>query len=280
MPTIWGALDSFFHPIYSRNHLLVSLRFSTLGSGSSGNSAFVATNNVRVLVDAGFSYRSLTKRLAQIGEDIDKIDAVLVSHEHSDHAKGLAMLAKKAKVPFYMTEVTADSLDWGDVKPQVETFPAGSRLSIGDLEIDTFTIPHDATDPVGFCLRQNGFKVGLVTDLGYMTASIKHRILGCDLLMLESNHDLEMLKMGPYPWSVKQRVMSRVGHLSNQAVGDFLASDFDRSARTIILAHLSGNNNHPEIARMFAEQALQRVGAVETRLLVAAQDGPSEVFEF
>lgn len=258
----------------------MSLRFSTLGSGSSGNSAFVATSNVRVLVDAGFSYRALTKRLAEIGEDIESIDAVLVSHEHSDHCKGLVTMAKRQEIPFYMTEMTADALDWGGVEPRIELFPAGSRLSIGDLEIDTFTIPHDAADPVGFCLRTNGFKLGLVTDLGYMTASIKHRIQGCDLLMLESNHDLEMLKVGPYPWSVKQRVMSRVGHLSNQAVGDFLASDFDRVARAIILAHLSGNNNHPEIARMFAEQALERAGAVDTRLLVAAQDGPSEVFEF
>lgn len=273
-------LDSGFHPIYSRSHCLVSLRYSTLGSGSKGNSGFVATDKVRILVDAGFSYRSLNMRLAEIGEDIEKIDAVLLSHEHSDHAKGLAMLAKKAKVPFYMTEMTAETLDWGDRNPRIETFVAGSRLSIGDLEIDTFTIPHDAVDPVGFCVRHNGFKLGLVTDLGYMTASIKHRIQSCDLLLLESNHDLEMLKVGPYPWSVKQRVMSRVGHLSNQAVGDFLASDFDRAARTIILGHLSGNNNHPEIARINAEQALTRAGAVDTRLLVAAQDGPSEVFEF
>ncbi len=258
----------------------MSLRFSTLGSGSSGNAAFVATSKVRVLVDAGFSFRQLTQRLAAIGEDIDKIDAVLVSHEHSDHAKGLAMLAKKTKAPFYMTEMTATAMDWNGVEARIETFPAGSRLAIGDLEIDSFTIPHDAVDPVGFCLRQNGFKLGLVTDLGYMPGSIKHCIQGCDLLLLESNHDLEMLKVGPYPWSVKQRVMSRVGHLSNLAVGDFLASDFDRVARTIILAHLSGNNNHPEIARMFAEQALARAGAGDTRVLVAAQDAPSEVFEF
>jgi phosphoribosyl 1,2-cyclic phosphodiesterase len=188
------------------------------------------------------------------------------------------MLAKKTKAPFYMTEMTAAALDWGDVAPRIETFSAGSRLAIGDLEIDSFTIPHDAVDPVGFCLRQNGFKLGLVTDLGYMPASIKHSIRGCDLLLLESNHDLEMLKVGPYPWSVKQRVMSRVGHLSNLAVGDFLASDFDRVARTIILAHLSGNNNHPEIARMFAEQALARAGAADTRVLVAAQDSPERGF--
>ncbi|MBI1355207.1 MAG: MBL fold metallo-hydrolase [Acidobacteria bacterium] len=256
------------------------MRFSILGSGSSGNAAFLASSNARVLVDAGFSFRQLNKRMAAIGESIENLDAVLISHEHSDHVAGLEVLARKVGAPIYMTEMTADAMAWGVKPPHVETFAAGSRLSIGDLEIDTFTIPHDAVDPVGFCVRQNGFKVGLVTDLGYVTASIKHRIQGCDLLMLESNHDLEMLKVGPYPWSVKQRVMSRVGHLSNQAVGDFLASDFDRSTRTVVLAHLSGNNNHPEIARMFAEQALGRAGAADTRLLVAAQDQPSEVFEF
>ena len=258
----------------------MSLRFSILGSGSSGNAAFVGSDKVRLLVDAGFSCRQLTKRLAAIGESIEGLDGVLVSHEHSDHVAGLSVLARKIGVPIYMTEMTAGAMDWGPVRPHVETFAAGSRISIGDLEIDTFTIPHDAVDPVGFCVRQNGFKLGLVTDLGYVTSSIKRRIQGCDLLVLESNHDLEMLKVGPYPWSVKQRVMSRVGHLSNQAVSDFLASDFDRSTRTVVLAHLSGNNNHPEIARMFAEQALSRAGAAGARLLVASQDQPSEVFEF
>ncbi len=257
----------------------MSLRVNLLGSGSSGNAALVRTDRVRVLIDAGFSFRSLSKRLAAIGEDPRNLDAVLVSHEHSDHIAGLPTLLKKTKIPVYLTDLTADAMEWADPQPAVETFRAGARLTIGDLEIDTFTVPHDAVDPVGFRFRSNGCKVAHVTDLGYMTESIKHAIRGCDMVVLESNHDLEMLKVGPYPWFVKQRVMSRVGHLSNQAVHDFLTSEFDLSTRILVLAHLSGNNNHPAIARMEAEEALKRAGA-KTRLTVASQDEPSEVFEF
>ena len=258
----------------------MSMQVTVLGSGSSGNAAFVKTAGARILVDAGFSYRQLAKRLGEIGEDPTKLDAILVSHEHSDHVIGLPQTIKRTGAPVYLTELTADSLDWGDKKPVLKTFQAGTRLKIGDVEIDTFTIPHDAVDPVGFCVRHGNAKVGLVTDLGYVTESIKHRLKGCDMLLLESNHDVEMLKVGPYPWFVKQRVMSRVGHLSNQAVCDYLASDFDVSTRVLVLAHLSDNNNHPEIARMFADQALRQAGAVDTRLLVAQQGSPSEVFEF
>jgi phosphoribosyl 1,2-cyclic phosphodiesterase len=251
-----------------------------LGSGSRGNAALVTTARAKVLVDAGFSFRSLCRRLAEIGERAEALDAVLISHEHSDHVSGLQTLSRKIKAPIYLTARTEHAIDWGEKKPHIETFEAGARLVVGDLEIDTYTIPHDAVDPVGFAFRQNGFKVGLATDLGYMTESIKRHMRGCDMLVLESNHDLEMLKVGPYPWFVKQRVMSRVGHLSNQAVSDFLVEEFDRDTRILVLAHLSGNNNHPEIARMFADQALRQAGAAATRLVVADQDRPSEVFEF
>ena len=255
-----------------------SLRVCVLGSGSGGNAAFLATEKVRLLVDAGFSFREITKRLRAIGEDPANLDAVLISHEHSDHVKGLRQLSKKLKCPVYMTRLTEEALGWDDIPLRVEPFDAGHGLVIGDLEIDTFTIPHDATDPVAFCVRHNGSKAGLVTDLGYMPDSVKHHIRGCDFLLLESNHDLEMLKVGPYPWFVKQRVMSRVGHLSNHAVSDFLAGDFDRSSRWLVLGHLSENNNHPEVARMFADMALQQIGS-QTRLVVAEQHRPSEVFE-
>jgi len=258
----------------------LGLRVSILGSGSRGNAALVTTSRVRVLVDAGFSFRSLCKRMAEIGESAEGLDAVLISHEHSDHVSGLQVLSRKVSVPIYMTGRTDGAIEWGEKRPHVETFKAGAKLAIGDLEIETFTIPHDAVDPVGFTFRQNGCKVGVATDLGYMTESIKRHIAGCDMLVLESNHDLEMLKVGPYPWFVKQRVMSRVGHLSNQAVSDYLSAEFDLATRILVLAHLSGNNNHPEIARMFADQALQQAGAAQTRLLVADQDRPSEVFEF
>jgi len=260
----------------------MSLRISILGSGSKGNAALVSTDRVRVLVDAGFSFRSLTQRLAAIGESADDLDAILVSHEHSDHIKGLRTLLKKQKrpTPVYLTARTAGELEWGEPNTAVEMFEAGAQLTIGDLEVDTFTTPHDAIDPVGFCFKAGGYKIAHVTDLGYLTESIKHRIHGADMLILESNHDLDMLKVGPYPWFVKQRVMSRVGHLSNEAVSEYVTSGFDPATRILVLAHLSGNNNHPEVARMFAGDALEKRGASETRLLVAQQDEPSEVFEF
>lgn len=251
-----------------------------MGSGSGGNATLIATEKVRLLVDIGFSFRETCKRLKSVGEDPQRIDAVLISHEHSDHIAGLPQLAKRLKAPIHITALTNDALDWNSVKPQLEYFEAGRRLTIGDIEIDSFTVPHDAVDPVAFCFRAQGVKVGLVTDLGYMPESVRRHISGCDLLMIESNHDLDMLKVGPHPWFVKQRVMSRVGHLSNQAVSDFLSTDFDRSTRTLILSHLSDANNHPAIARLFAQSALEQACARDTRIVVAEQQRPTEVFEF
>lgn len=249
-----------------------------MGSGSRGNATFVATERTRLLVDAGFSFRQITKRLKAIGEEPENLDGVLVSHEHSDHIKGLQQIAKRLKCPIYLTERTEQTIDWGSVDPRIETFQAGQTLRIADLDIDSFTIPHDAADPVAFAVRYQGLKAGLVTDLGYMTESVKHKIRGSDLLMLESNHDLDMLKVGPYPWFVKQRVMSRVGHLSNHAVSDFLAADLPSECRWLVLAHLSESNNHPEVARLFADTALKHKGA-GTRLVVADQHRSTEVFE-
>jgi len=163
--------------------------------------------------------------------------------------------------------------------PRLEPFQAGARFAVGDIEIDSFTIPHDAVDPVGFSFRAQGLKIGLVTDLGYIPDSIKFHLRGSHLLLLESNHDLETLRCGSYPWAVKQRVMSRNGHLSNDTVGDYLAHEFDPSTGTVILGHLSEHNNHPEIARMVAQEALDRRG-LATRLLLASQKEPTEVFRF
>ena len=251
-----------------------------MGSGSGGNATLIATEKVRLLVDIGFSFRETCKRLRAVGEDPKRIDAVLISHEHSDHVAGLPQLAKRLKAPIHITPLTNDALDWNSVEPELEHFDAGRRLTIGDIDIDTFTVPHDAADPVAFCFRAQGVKVGLVTDLGYMPESVRRQISGCDLLMIESNHDLDMLKVGPHPWFVKQRVMSRVGHLSNQALSDFLSTDFDRSTQVVILSHLSDANNHPAIARLFAQSALEQACARDTRIVVAEQKRPTEVFRF
>lgn len=232
-----------------------------------------------MLVDAGLSVRELTRRLALIGETPERLDAILITHEHSDHIAGLARLARRFQIPVYVSRFTAPSLDWEDCAPKLELFQAGGTITIGEIEIHSFTIPHDAADPVGFCFLVQGIKIGLVTDLGYITDSIKFHLRGTHVLLLESNHDLEMLKVGPYPWAVKQRVMGRNGHLSNERVCDFLLRDLDRSTVNLILGHLSEHNNHPERVRVPAAQALEQ-RALSTTLTIAEQKVPSPVFQF
>ena len=254
---------------------------SMLASGSRGNSAIVASATTKILVDAGISGRETFKRMKSLGEDPHSLSAILITHEHSDHIYGLATLAKRLRIPVFMTGSTHHAWarahrDEHGEKPQLEKFErfeSGHRFQIGDIEVKPFTIPHDAADPVGFTFRAEGVKVGFATDLGYLPASVRDHLRGCDVLVMESNHDLEMLRVGPYPWAVKQRVMSRVGHLSNSALADFFSNDYDNSATFVVLAHLSQENNHPEIARREAERALAtRGGLFCNRVLLAPQN--------
>jgi len=177
-----------------------------------------------------------------------------------------------------ITRLTADSIPWGDFEPVLDSFGAGTSFRVGDIDVNSFTIPHDAIDPVGFCFQAEGIKIGLVTDLGYVTESIKVHIRRADLLIMESNHDLEMLKVGPYPWSVKQRVMGRKGHLSNDVVSEFIRNDLDVATSTLVLGHISEHNNHPELVRETALRALN--GRLFTRLVVAEPRLQSEVFTY
>jgi phosphoribosyl 1,2-cyclic phosphodiesterase len=253
-----------------------------LASGSSGNAALLATENTRILVDAGLSMRETARRLAAIGEDLARIDAILVTHEHADHVAGLPVLARNRNVRaiVYMTHLTAPSIDWGPARPaRLETFQAGAGFAIGDIEVQSFSIPHDACDPVGFCCEAQGVRIGVATDLGYIPESVKYHLRRADLLLLEANHDLDMLKVGPYPWSVKQRVMSRVGHLSNLVMHDYLLQDLNSTTAHLVLGHLSEQNNHPEIVRLMASQALGQRG-LRPSLSIAAQHHPSEMFQF
>jgi phosphoribosyl 1,2-cyclic phosphodiesterase len=237
-------------------------------------------------VDAGISCRETFKRLKATGEDPRQLSAIVITHEHSDHVYGLLVLAKKLSVPVFMTGAThaawAKAMrDDEGVRPQLaklELFSSGRGFQIGDIAVMPFTIPHDAVDPVGFTFRAEGVKVGFVTDLGGILENVKDRLRGCDALVIESNHDREMLKNGPYPWSVRQRVMSSDGHLSNEKLAKFLRDDYDGGASYIVLAHLSEQNNHPEIARREAEKALSQRGPTlwSNRVLVAAQMEPLE----
>ncbi len=258
---------------------------SVLASGSRGNTAIVESSRARLLVDAGISCRETFKRVKLSGRDPREISAILITHEHSDHICGLATLAKKLSIPVFMTGAThqawARSLrDESGELPQIaklEIFSSGRSFEIADITVTPFTIPHDAADPVGFTFRAEGTKVGIATDLGYMPASVRDHLRRCDVLVIESNHDLEMLRVGPYPWSVKQRVMSRVGHLSNESLAQFFAEDYDGGASYIVLAHLSEENNHPEIALRAAEEALGRqMTLLSNRVMLAAQGAPTE----
>jgi len=232
-----------------------------------------------VLIDAGIGRREIAKRLAAIGEDLTRLDAVLVTHEHSDHVSGLQALVKffAGRLPIYMTGRTAPFLDWGECAPVVETFQAGCGFTIGDFDITSFTIPHDAVDPVGYTVRADGIKVAIATDLGYIPDSLRVHFRDTDVLVLESNHDLEMLRVGPYPWSVKQRVMSRRGHLSNEVTAEFIRNDLDSRVSTLILGHLSEHNNHPELVRRAGADALEG-RALFTQLFVAEPGVQSPVF--
>ncbi len=230
-------------------------------------------------MDVGFSKKETYARLNAAGERVDGLDALVISHEHSDHVNGLKGLALDSKAAVYITGATRDALQWDPRLARVEFFTAGTKFTLGDIEITPFSVPHDAADPVAFTLETQGVKIGLVTDLGYISELVRQRVLGCHCLIFESNHDLEMLKSGPYPWYVKQRVMSRQGHLSNDATGEFLCGEYDGAAALLVLAHLSEQNNHPEIARWSASKAL-RARANPAELHLARQSEPTPVFRF
>lgn len=231
-----------------------------------------------MLVDAGLSRREIVRRLAVIGEDIDCLDAILITHEHSDHTTGLAAIVKTAerKIPVYLTHGTARFIEWGECAPVVESFQAGCSFSVGDFDIASFTIPHDAADPVGYTIAAKGIKIAIATDLGYIPGSLSVHLRSVDVLLLESNHDLEMLRVGPYPWPVKQRVMSRRGHLSNEVAADFIENDLDTGVSTLVLGHISEHNNHPELVRRMGLKAL--TGRLFTKLVVAEPGIQSEAF--
>jgi phosphoribosyl 1,2-cyclic phosphodiesterase len=254
------------------------------------------TERTRLLVDAGLGRRETLARFAAIERDLpaqaglDRLDGILITHEHIDHCGGLPQALGLWRAPVFVTEATLAELRrllperLAKRMDRVETIAAGQRFTVGDIEVSAFAVPHDAVDPIAFTFRANGTKVSVVTDLGYLPALVRYHLRDSDCLILESNHDLEMLKVGPYPWVVKQRVMSRTGHLSNHAVSEFLADAeaFDSRARYLVLAHLSEQNNNPELARLSAEEALSRrpaESAFEGELLLASQHTPLRPLE-
>jgi len=271
----WGVLS--YHQTDKEGPAIVQV--SILASSSSGNAALVASTRTRLLIDAGLSRKDTFERLATVGISPESLDAILITHEHSDHVSGLPAIAKKLDIPVFVSRLTAPAIPWGEFTPKLELFQAVSTFVIGDIEISSFTIPHDAVDPVGFSLCAEGIKVSIATDLGYLPDSVRFKLAGSDVLLLESNHDIEMLKVGPYPWSVKQRVMGRMGHLSNEVACNFVRDSLDTRTTTLILGHLSEHNNHPELVRLMGSQALEG-RALFTRLVVAVPGKATEAFRY
>jgi phosphoribosyl 1,2-cyclic phosphodiesterase len=252
---------------------------SILGSGSKGNATFIKTDRARLIIDAGFSRKELGARLEAIGQAPDGIDAVLITHEHADHVSALKGLLKELPIQAYMTWGTIRALGAENFELNGSTIvpiQAGAPFMVGDVEVFPFQVPHDAAEPVAFRLRAQGVQVSQLTDVGHFSDAVAENLQGADVLILESNHDLEMLRHGPYPWNLKQRLLGRFGHLSNTAVGRFIYDQFDGRAEHLLLAHLSLRNNHPELARHEALRALQRKGFVKTRLNVTGQDVPGQ----
>lgn len=257
---------------------------TVLASGSRGNCTVVSTSYGSVLVDAGISCRETLKRMKAAGEDPRQLKAIVISHEHNDHVAGMEVLSRKLKIPVYMTQATYES--WRrstrdeEGRPakleRYEPFQAGKSFSIGDIAVNPFTTCHDAADPCGFTFYAEGLKVGIVIDLGCITRNVSYALRGCDGLMIESNHDIEMLRNGAYPEMVKHRIRSRDGHLSNSDLARFFEDEYDGNAAFIVLAHLSEENNHPELARRTASKALSgKVNLFQaSTLTIAHQDKP------
>jgi phosphoribosyl 1,2-cyclic phosphodiesterase len=250
---------------------------SVLGSGSRGNATFIKTEQVRLLIDAGMSRKEIARRLEHIGEDPNGVDVVLITHEHNDHASGLKTLLKDLPAQAYlspgtMKEVRAREPEMAD--SSLVSVTPGVTFVVGDAEIMPFPVPHDAAQPVAFSVTSGGVKVTQLTDTGYIPDAVALHLRGSHLLILESNHDLEMLRIGPYPWSLKQRLMGRYGHLSNTAAGRFFREQYDGKAERVLLAHLSSKNNHPELARQEAARALRDRGLSPDQIQVTSQDQP------
>ncbi len=261
----------------------MALSFTLLGSGSSGNVTLVSNGDTHILVDVGLSGRETVKRLADCGMRPERISAIVLSHEHGDHCRGVTPFVKHLDIPVFLTDGTyaASGLTLDERKRQrIET---GRAFDINGVVFTPFAVPHDAADPIAMTIEKEGVKIAIVLDLGYVSNLVVERLKGCDAIVIESNHDVNMLKVGPYPWALKQRVMSRRGHLSNDLVAEYLANGFDGKARHVVLAHLSENNNLPELALLTAQRAIEersRFGAVQTRLELALRDRISTTFKY
>ncbi|WP_342542582.1 MBL fold metallo-hydrolase [Paenisporosarcina sp. FSL H8-0542] len=241
------------------------MRFSVLASGSSGNAIYVETEEHSFLVDAGLSGRKMEELFASVDRNVKNLSGILVTHEHSDHIKGLGILARKYKVPIY-----ANAKTWMAMEHLVGNIPLEQRFhfdmetvkTFGSLDIQSFAVSHDAADPMFYVFHENGRKLVLITDTGYVSDRMKGHIKGADSFVFESNHDVGMLQMGRYPWSVKRRILSDVGHVSNEDAAVAMSEVVEEKPTRIYLSHLSKDNNMKDLARMSVTQTLESCGII------------------
>lgn len=258
------------------------IEFAVLGSGSSGNSAVVCYGETRILVDAGLSARQLKVRLEEIGVDPDSLTAIVLTHEHGDHVQGLEVFCRKRPLPVYATVHTSHIVQQDKIKKaQISwrKFEAGSCFTVGDIEIDSFNVPHDAVDPVGFVFRSPGGSLGILSDVGHVTRLIIERLKGVDSLFVESNYDDIMLQNDEKrPWSLKQRISNRHGHLSNKQTAELLKEVATADLNRVILGHLSSDCNTAEKALEFARGALGEIGLTDVEVECAERKSPTPLY--
>jgi phosphoribosyl 1,2-cyclic phosphodiesterase len=257
----------------------MSFTICILASGSKGNATYISDGHTSILLDAGLSAIQIERRMESRGLQMDEINAVVVSHDHIDHIQGAGVLSRRYRLPVYITcpTLAAGQKQLGKIK-ETKYFKSGHPFSVGTLVMHPFSVSHDAADPVGFTITNSDTKkIGIATDLGIVTGLVEEHLKACALLVLEANHDLQMLEKGPYPWEVKQRVRSRLGHLSNEQSRDLLCNVLHASLQHVILGHISETNNEPGRAHDAVCAALSGVADGIPKVTVASQERAGEV---
>jgi phosphoribosyl 1,2-cyclic phosphodiesterase len=270
------------------------MKFTVLGSGSSGNAVLISSGRTNVLVDAGLSAREILRRLFEVG--VERLDGIVLTHEHSDHAGGLRVLLGSVDCPVFVSEITEDAYYETQaggtngnseaakrrkaMKGRSETIESDKTFRIGDIDFEPFSVPHDAVDNFGFVACREGLRVATLMDFGHISDTIKEKLRGCAAIIIESNHSRDMLRAcSVYTWDLKQRILSQHGHLSNEDLSDWLTNDFDGSAQHIVLAHISQRANEPNLARLTAEIALQMrppLFRTDTKITISSPKRPTD----
>ncbi|WP_132769666.1 MBL fold metallo-hydrolase [Tepidibacillus fermentans] len=260
------------------------MRYRIIASGSTGNSIYIGTDQHHFLVDAGLSGKKIEMGLKEIGVNPKDLNGIFITHEHDDHIRGIGVLARKYQIPLYANERTLNGLPShvGQIDESLKRImDTGSVIEFGNLQIESYAISHDAVEPVGYLFRHQDLQLSILTDSGYVSEKMKQKIKGSDILIFEANHDVEMLRMSRYPWSVKQRILGDSGHLSNEASGEALADVITSDTQKVFLAHLSRENNLPELARLTVATILKDYGITEkdVQIMDTYHDKPTSLEE-